>query len=77
MVHLTVAICDAGEVQRRLLQAKGSGFIRLTIPEKFKDIEVGLRPHGKSGSLEDGDNLMLGETIQELAHPDGILIFGE
>jgi hypothetical protein len=38
-VHLTVAIGDAGEVERSLLQAKGGGFVWLPVPKQFEDIE--------------------------------------
>ena len=45
VVHLAVAVSDAGEVQRGLLQTERGGFIGLTVPEKLQDIQIRMRFH--------------------------------
>src|SRR6266850_5109774 len=77
MVHLTVAVRDASEVQRGLLQAEGGGFIGLTVPEEFKNVQICPWSHRCGCALENGNDLALGKAIEELAHPDGILILGK
>ena len=52
MIHLAVAIGDTREIERSLLETESSGFVRLTIPKKFEDIQPAICAHSAGDSSE-------------------------
>ena len=70
VIDLAVAVGDAGEVERGLLQAERSRFEALPIPEQLQYPQASVRWHGGANLAQDRDDLLFGEAIQQLAHPD-------
>ena len=73
VVHLAVAVGDAAEVERGLLQAEGRGLEALPIPEQLEDPEPPARRQGGAHLAQHGDDLRFGEAVEQLAHPDQLV----
>src|SRR5690606_25042261 len=77
VVHLAVTVRDAAEVQRRLLQTEGCRLEALPVPEQFQDPQA---PIGRQRLPYLGKYvryLVLGEAVEELAHPDDRIAAGK
>jgi len=77
MIHLAVAVGDAGEVKRGLLQAEGGGFVGLPVPEELENIQRAAGRQGPGHALQDGHDFALRKTSEKLAHPDDIVALGK
>lgn len=74
MEHLAVAVGNGCEIERSHSEAEGGRFETLTIPERLHDVEATIRIHDAGSTREDADDLVLGEAVEELAHPNGIIM---
>ena len=72
-----VAVGQGGKVETGLGEAVGGSFIFLPVPQGLEDVEGAVFAHAGSSAAEDGGNLLFGEAVEELAHPDGVEAFGE
>ena len=74
MVHFTVAVGHCGEIKARHSKAEGSCFKALPIPHGFHDIQAAVVIHDLSGATHDADDFVFTEAVEELAHPDGVVV---
>ena len=56
-----------------LLQAEGRGLETLAVPEQLEDPDPASRRQRGAHLAQDGNDLILREAIEELAHPDQIV----
>src|SRR4051812_6312779 len=71
-VHSADAVCQAGEVQRRGVEAVRGRIVLLAIAEELEHEyrSTGLYP--ARGNLQHTDRLLFRETVEKLTHPDRI-----
>ena len=50
MIHLTVAVGDAGEVEGGLLEAERGDLVRLAVPEQLEYVQGAARGQGARGA---------------------------
>jgi hypothetical protein len=74
MIHLAVPVGDGSEIKTDLREAECGGLIFLTVPKGFHDIQSAVGIHNHSRSLQYAQYLVFAEAIQELTHPDGIIM---
>ena len=74
VIHLAVAVGNCGEVEARHCQTECGWLKTLTVPQSFHNEHPRIWAHRSLGSAKDAHNLLLGETVKELRHPDGIYV---
>jgi len=74
IVHFAVAIGHHGEIEADLCQTVRGGLESLSVPEGFHDEQTAVFVHSLGGTAENAGGLFLREAVQELTHPDGIVI---
>ena len=76
-VDAAVAVGQAGEVRRETVQTVGGDLVVLPVPEGVEHEEARRGTHRLARSPEHAHDLALGETHEELAHPDDVVALGE
>ncbi len=71
-VHATASVGEAREIQGGQLKTEGADLVPLSIPERLENVEGGRGLHGSCRAPENPQQIVLGETDQELAHPDRV-----
>ena len=74
MVHLAVAVGDGREVEAYLRQGECRRLVLLAVPQRLHDVQPRVRVHNPGGTLHDALDLCLAEAVEELAHPDGVVV---
>ena len=75
MVHLAVAVGDGSEIQTRHRETESRRFEALTVPQGLHNIESAVFIHDFGSATHDADDFVLTEAVEELAHPDHIIMF--
>ena len=74
VIHLAIAIGDVGEIDTRHGETEGRSLVLLTIPQRLHDAKAAVGIHDVGGTTEDGDDLLGAETVEELRHPDDVVV---
>ena len=70
--HAAHAVGDAGEVQRRGVQAVSRRVVALPIAQQLHHVQRALGSHRVGRELQNPNGLVFREAIEELAHPDRV-----
>ena len=74
VIHLAVAVGDGGEIQARHGEAEGGRLKALAVPQGLHDVQAAVLIHNLGGTAHDAYNLVFTEAVEELAHPDGVVV---
>ena len=74
VVHFAVSIRHRGEIKASHREAERRCFEALTVPQGLHDIQAAIAIHNLGGATQDTHYLILAKAIQELAHPDDVVM---
>ena len=74
VVHLRITVGHRREIETGHRQTEGCRLITLTVPECLHDIEAVRLVHDLRRTLQDALYLFFPKAVQELAHPDDVIV---
>ena len=74
VIHFAVSVGDDREIKTDLREAESRGLETLAVPKRLHDVKRGVAVHDRGCASQYADNFVFTETIEELTHPDGIVM---
>jgi hypothetical protein len=75
-IHPAISIRHGGEVERYGVKAIRCGFKPLPVDKGLHDENTPTHPQRRAQAGKDLFDLLLGKTIEKLAHPDDVVFDG-